>query len=89
MMCPNIFYILLAFKGITPRPIFDKICVFLGSKNTLSNFTGRGTADIVKQTFGFTEGQYKMYGYTVFGYSGILDLNQVLFFKRQFALEWS
>lgn len=48
MMCPNIFYILLAFKGITPRPIFDKICVFLGSKNTLSNFTGRGTADIVK-----------------------------------------
>jgi len=48
MMCPNIFYILLAFKGITPRPIFDKICVFLGSKNTLSNFTGRGTADLVK-----------------------------------------
>jgi len=48
MMCPNIFYLLVAFKGLTPRPIFDDICVFLGSKNTLTNFTGRREAEKVK-----------------------------------------
>lgn len=48
VMAPYVFWVLVACKGLLPRAVFDKVCEFLGRRDVMTQFKGRGTAEQVK-----------------------------------------
>lgn len=48
VMAPGVFWVLVACKGLIPRAVFDRVCEFLGRKDVMTEFRGRGTAEEIK-----------------------------------------